>query len=248
MSVEIVKFVQGILVTIYNNLLIITLAYFINNDAEMYHEESDTPALARTSNLNEELGQVQYIFSDKTGTLTCNRMEFLKCSIGGISYGSGETEIDRVNRARREGRDITELEATPSQTKVKKSQFAFQDDTFLKNLSGHSTAEYIRESCILLAVCHTVIPEEDKDNPSQIAYQASSPDEAALVLAAKHFGYEFYSRTPKSVIIRAEGTEYEYQILNVLEFTNVRKRMSVIVRTPEGNNNNNIVTLFTLFI
>jgi hypothetical protein len=46
-------------------------------------------------------------------------MEFLKCTVGGISYGSGETEIDRVNRARREGREITELEATPSLTKVK---------------------------------------------------------------------------------------------------------------------------------
>jgi phospholipid-transporting ATPase len=62
----------------------------------------------------------------------------------------------------------------------------------LVNLSSHSTAEYIRDACVLLAVCHTVIPEEDKENPSVITYQASSPDEAALVLAAKHFGYEFY--------------------------------------------------------
>ena len=43
---------------------------FINGDLEMYDAETDTPALARTSNLNEELGQIQYIFSDKTGTLT----------------------------------------------------------------------------------------------------------------------------------------------------------------------------------
>jgi phospholipid-transporting ATPase len=74
--------------------------YFINQDREMYHAGSDTPALARTSNLNEELGQVATILSDKTGTLTCNQMEFFKCSINGVKYGSGITEIERSVAAR----------------------------------------------------------------------------------------------------------------------------------------------------
>jgi phospholipid-transporting ATPase len=72
-------------IILYNNLIPISLyvsvemvkfgqAYFINHDVEMYDPQSDTPALARTSNLNEELGQVQYIFSDKTGTISVKVM------------------------------------------------------------------------------------------------------------------------------------------------------------------------------
>lgn len=62
----------------------------------MYHEESNTPAMARTSNLNEELGMVKYIFSDKTGTLTRNVMEFKKCSIAGKIF-TFEDELEEMN-------------------------------------------------------------------------------------------------------------------------------------------------------
>jgi phospholipid-transporting ATPase len=74
--------------------------YFINLDREMYHADSDTPAMARTSNLNEELGQIATILSDKTGTLTCNLMEFFKCTIAGVKYGAGVTDIERSVAAR----------------------------------------------------------------------------------------------------------------------------------------------------
>ncbi|KAJ7414477.1 putative phospholipid-transporting ATPase IA [Willisornis vidua] len=71
-TLEVVKFIQ---------------AYFINWDIDMHYEATDTAAMARTSNLNEELGQVKYIFSDKTGTLTCNVMQFKKCTVAGVAYG-----------------------------------------------------------------------------------------------------------------------------------------------------------------
>ena len=62
----------------------------MNYDLDMYYEKTDTPALVRTMTLNEELGQISHIFSDKTGTLTCNVMDFRKASINGVSYGEGD--------------------------------------------------------------------------------------------------------------------------------------------------------------
>lgn len=85
---------------------------------------------------------------------------------------------------------------------------------------------------ILLSVCHTVIPEKMPDG--KIVYHAASPDERALVYGASKFGYVFESRTPEFVEINALGVNEKYEILNVIEFTSSRKRMSVIVKDPRG--------------
>lgn len=64
----------------------LALAYFIGQDLDIYCEKTNQPARCRTSELIEELGQVQFIFSDKTGTLTCNNMVFKKCLLGDQLY------------------------------------------------------------------------------------------------------------------------------------------------------------------
>ncbi|XP_048702055.1 phospholipid-transporting ATPase IB isoform X3 [Caretta caretta] len=219
-------------IILYNNLIPISLlvtlevvkftqALFINWDIDMYYQETDTPAMARTSNLNEELGQVKYLFSDKTGTLTCNIMNFKKCSIAGVTYGHFP-ELERE----RSSEDFSQLPPSTSES------CEFDDPRLLQNIeSDHPTAAHIQEFLTLLAVCHTVVPERDGNT---IIYQASSPDEGALVKGAKKLGYVFTGRTPHSVIIDALGKEEAFEILNVLEFSSNRKRMSVIVRTPTG--------------
>nr|CAG4640624.1 EOG090X00X3 [Eulimnadia texana] len=203
-------------IILFNNLIPISLqvtievvrfiqATFINNDLEMYHEATDTPAAARTSNLNEELGQVKYVFSDKTGTLTQNLMEFRECSVGGICY------------------------------KVNGDSGRITQHPLLDNLtSSHPSAPYIQEFFTLLAVCHTVIPEQDPNNPNTINYHAASPDERALVQGAARLGWVLSARTPETIQIKAQGVPLQFQLLHVLEFTSDRKRMSVIVRTSSG--------------
>ncbi|XP_034718625.1 phospholipid-transporting ATPase IB isoform X1 [Etheostoma cragini] len=218
-------------IILYNNLIPISLlvtlevvkftqALFINWDEEMYYAETDTPAVARTSNLNEELGQVKYLFSDKTGTLTCNVMHFKKCTIAGITYGHfPDLDCDRSME------DFSNLPPASN------NSTEFDDPTLVQNIETHHTSPQICEFLTMMAVCHTVVPEREED---QLIYQASSPDEGALVKGAKGLGFVFTARTPHSVIIEAREKEMSYELLNVLEFSSNRKRMSVVVRTPNG--------------
>jgi phospholipid-translocating ATPase len=94
----------------------------------------------------------------------------------------------------------------------------------------------IREFFSLLAVCHTVLVEKSDDsNPNSILYRAQSPDEAALVSAAKNVGFACLNRTDNKVEVDIMGIPRTYTILNILEFNSDRKRMSVVVKRPEGD-------------
>ena len=87
-------------------------AKFINSDVKMFCREDQQFALCRNSDLVEELGQVEFVFSDKTGTLTQNKMEFKKITVNGLVYGQStagqgmvQDEVDRIRRLVREERD-----------------------------------------------------------------------------------------------------------------------------------------------
>ncbi|KAI1476453.1 phospholipid-translocating P-type ATPase [Daldinia eschscholtzii] len=200
-TVEMVKYWHGIL---------------INDDLDIYYDKTDTPANCRTSSLVEELGMVGFVFSDKTGTLTCNMMEFKQCTISGIQYAD---EVPEDRRA----------------TVQDGVEVGIHDFKRLReNIKSHPTAEAIHHFLALLSTCHTVIPERDESKGGKIKYQAASPDEGALVQGALTLGYTFVARKPRSVIIEVEGKEYEYELLAVCEFNSTRKRMSTIYRCPDG--------------
>uniref|UniRef100_A0A8C1NDX9 Phospholipid-transporting ATPase n=1 Tax=Cyprinus carpio TaxID=7962 RepID=A0A8C1NDX9_CYPCA len=200
-------------------------SYFINWDRRMYYSRKATPAEARTTTLNEELGQVEFIFSDKTGTLTQNIMVFNKCSINGKTYGDVYDEF---------GHKVDITEKTPcvdfSFNPLMDRKFRFHDSSLVEAIKLEEPL--VQEFFRLLALCHTIMPEER--NEGELVYQAQSPDEGALVTAARNFGFVFRSRTPETITLYEMGQAVTYQLLAILDFNNVRKRMSVIVRNPKG--------------
>ncbi|NXH10677.1 AT11C ATPase, partial [Bucco capensis] len=187
-------------------------SFFISWDKEMYDEEIKEGALVNTSDLNEELGQVEYVFTDKTGTLTENSMEFIECCIDGHKYKDCISEVDGFS----------------------------QPDGPLKR----GKAEKSREELFLraLCLCHTVqIKEADQVDgliaqpQRKYSYISSSPDEIALVKGAEKYGFTFLGLENDFMKIRNQKNETEmYQLLHVLNFDPVRRRMSVIVRTTTG--------------
>ncbi|XP_052796931.1 phospholipid-transporting ATPase ID-like isoform X1 [Mya arenaria] len=209
-------------ISLYVSVEIIRMgnSLLINWDGKMYYAPKDDPAKARSTALNEELGQIEYVFSDKTGTLTQNIMEFKKASINGKAFG------DYLDK---EGNPMDITDATPtvdlSWNPIAEENFEFYDERVVQEIRGGN--KHMHEFFKLLSLCHTVMPD---NTDGKLVYQAQSPDEGALVSAARNFGFAFKSRTSNSITIEVQGTEETYDLLAILDFDNVRKRMSVIVR------------------
>ncbi|KAF8328106.1 uncharacterized protein EI90DRAFT_2926464 [Cantharellus anzutake] len=240
-SIELVKTIQ---------------AYFINQDIDMYHEPLDTSCVPKTWNISDDLGQIEYIFSDKTGTLTQNVMEFQKCSINGVAYGDGITEAMR-GAAVREGvtqsmtvqeqdehirllkvQMIYTMEGAFSNRYLQKDKLTLISTKLADEMANPDSPQlpHIIAFFRALSICHTVLAEkpEPHEQPFLVTYKAESPDEAALVGAARDAGFPFIYKGSKGIDIEVLGQLERYAPLRVLEFNSTRKRMSVIVRNPEG--------------
>ncbi|XP_072294416.1 phospholipid-transporting ATPase IF isoform X1 [Eucyclogobius newberryi] len=233
-SSPILKFISDFLafLVLYNFIIPISLyvtvemqkflgSFFIGWDLDLYHEESGQKAQVNTSDLNEELGQVEYVFTDKTGTLTENEMHFRECSVSGTKYRE-------VN-----GKLVPEG-LTDDLPDGSAPRMAGDELLFLK----------------AVALCHTVQISYDQPDctgpgsdpfshvngfsASHMEYYASSPDEKALVEAAKRIGVTFTSSNGETVEIKTFGKIEKFKLLHVLEFDPNRRRMSVVLQTPSG--------------
>ncbi|XP_043314384.1 phospholipid-transporting ATPase IG [Cervus canadensis] len=187
-------------------------SFFISWDNDFYDEEINEGALVNTSDLNEELGQVDYVFTDKTGTLTENSMEFIECCIDGHKYKGVAQETDGLSQT--DG-------PLPYLDRADKSR----EELFLR----------------ALCLCHTVEVKTNDTvdgvtQSAELTYMSSSPDEIALVKGAKKYGFTFVGVQNGYMRVENQRKEIEeYELLHTLNFDAVRRRMSVIVKTHSGD-------------
>ncbi|KAK9159340.1 hypothetical protein Scep_005914 [Stephania cephalantha] len=216
-------------------------SYFMIEDKQMYDSSSDSRFQCRSLNINEDLGQIRYVFSDKTGTLTENKMEFRRAAVYGKTYGSTSNIADH-----------SMLEANSAvvshrkRWKLKSEITVDHDlvDLLHKDLVGDERIA-AHEFFLTLAACNTVIPilarkslsnatmDWTNEKVGTIDYQGESPDELALVTAASAYGYTLVERTSGHIVIDVNGERLRLDVLGLHEFDSVRKRMSVVIRFPD---------------
>ncbi|KAJ7489061.1 phospholipid-transporting ATPase 1 [Mycena latifolia] len=242
-SIEIVKTIQ---------------AYFISQDIEMYYEGYDTPCVPKTWNISDDLGQIEYVFSDKTGTLTQNVMEFQKCSVNGIAYGEGVTEAQRGAATRAGAADTMDpdelsaklaglkqamvgtMERAWTNRYLQPEKLTLVSPALATALADRGSPEQPHLTAFFraLALCHSVLAErhgvDDGKGPVRVEYKAESPDEAALVAAARDVGFVFVNKGREMAEIQVLGETERWTLLRVLEFNSTRKRMSCVYRAPDG--------------
>lgn len=225
-------------------------------DVHMYNEERDKHARASAMSIVEELGQVNYIFSDKTGTLTRNIMEFKFAKVGNEIYGNLDELMSKQSQ------NNLKRKVTHTNTKAG-TEYAFNSpelDSLLRNeenshenyqvnyqinsKSGkekmvlNNQREWAIEFLKLLALAHECMPESvtDSDGKKKIFYQGPSPDEVTLVDFARQQGLEVLETTDSITKIRWHGNfpeeEVDYKVFRRIEFNSDRKRMSILVQDP----------------
>uniref|UniRef100_A0A5B6Z9V8 Phospholipid-transporting ATPase n=1 Tax=Davidia involucrata TaxID=16924 RepID=A0A5B6Z9V8_DAVIN len=246
---SIIVFQIMIPISLYITMELVRLgqSYFMIGDKHMYDSSSNSRFQCRSLNINEDLGQIRYVFSDKTGTLTENKMEFRIASVYGKNYGSSVPMADTLQD--------TPIAVAPPPPPIGRGRWKLKSKISIdselmellhKDLDGDERIA-AHEFFLTLAACNTVIPiltlspsssctnSKLHEDVEAIDYQGESPDEQALVAAASAYGYTLFERTSGHIVIDVNGEKLRLDVLGLHEFDSVRKRMSVVIRFPDNS-------------
>lgn len=180
---------------------------------QIEHDKTIPETIVRTSTIPEDLGRIEYLLSDKTGTLTQNDMQLRKIHLGSVSYTTESTDIvtDYIEKL------------------IQSNSVANNKVTVRKNMSSR-----VCDMVVAMALCHNVTPAFE-DN--EITYQAASPDEIAIVKYTESVGLSLFKRDRHSMILLHEpsGEQLKYEIMNVFPFNSDSKRMGIVVLDKQSD-------------
>ena len=195
--------------------------------------------VVRTSTIPEDLGRIEYLLSDKTGTLTQNEMEMKKIHVGTVSYAN--EAMDEVASYVKQGFSVpaaTSDASQPSMLITPSSNF-LAAATVTATRTRREIGSRVRDVVLALAICHNVTPTvEEEDGRMVTSYQASSPDEIAIVKWTEAVGLRLMHRDRKGMSLESVDTgrlAVRVCILEVFPFTSDGKRMGIIVQFLDGS-------------
>ncbi|KAF6841285.1 phospholipid-translocating p-type atpase [Colletotrichum musicola] len=190
-------------------------------------------AVVRTSTIPEDLGRIEYLLSDKTGTLTQNEMEMRKIHIGTVSYAN--EAMDEVTSYVKQAFHIQPSTDPSSQTTLITPSSTISNSINMgATRTRREIGSRVRDVVLALALCHNVTPTtEEEDGKTVVSYQASSPDEIAIVRWTESVGLRLAYRDRQSMVLESTEAGREVvrvRILDVFPFTSEGKRMGIIVQ------------------
>lgn len=217
----------------------------LNSDiAKLYYsysiqeDQSIAGTIVRNRQIPEELGRVEYLLCDKTGTLTKNEMLFKQLITFAETYGMENMELIENELAdfydiqfEQKSRFLTE-ESDSKEKEPRAERFYTQSRTFRKKLNKEERRILI-DAILAMLLCNNVSPSFT--NNVRIL-QASSPDEVSLVEYAESLGFEIVSRKLDSLVLKLPNEKTQsFKILQNFPFSSERKRMGIILKNIETN-------------
>ncbi|KAK9839881.1 hypothetical protein WJX81_008363 [Elliptochloris bilobata] len=236
---------------------------FIAFDPALREGKAGEQARARNSDIVEDLGLVEYVFSDKTGTLTSNEMQLRAVAVKDAAFGGLGTRLEDMPEGSAEA-NLAAFDGALAQAARALREHGFlpaaaaaggSDAPTLALSSSSGNLQALEQSPGLRRMLHT--PAADKPSPGAREArgaadadggagddgaggdgppicQGPSPDEVALVEGARRLGFEFLARTRTHISLRMQGHKVDHEVLTTLDFTSERARMSTVARAPDG--------------